>query len=223
MVVQYVVTNPVSFLFRVKSADDLMRTCAEATMRALAARTALDSLLTTARADIEEAAAHGINERLREYGSGMAAIGMRLQDVHPPLEVVDAFRAVSSAFEEKDKLINEAKAYAVQTVKQAEGAGKAQQLGAEATADKRINTATGDAARFELAASAYGEAPLVTRIRLVLETMEVVLAPMRKVIRGAEWKGRHDLLFFNPEGLLPKTQTGGAQSPAPAEGGGEAP
>ena len=89
-------------------------------------------------------------------------------------------------------------------MKGAEGDAKAQVLAAEAAAKKRVDHATGDAARFEQTAAAYEEAPEVTRTRLILETMEIVLAPINKVIRGSEWRGRHDLLFFNADGMTPK-------------------
>jgi HflK protein len=214
LVVQDIATDPVALLFRVKDAEEMARVCAEATMRTLAAQRTLDALLVEARADVEQAAAEGINERLKQYGTGLAVVSVRLQDVHPPLEVVDAFRAVSSAFEEKEKLINEAKAVAAKTLQLAHGNGKAMELAADATAEKRINEATGDAARFEQQAAAYAEAPEVTRIRLILETMVTVLAPIQKVIRGSEWKGKHDLLFFNTEGITPKTPA----PPQPAEG-----
>lgn len=217
MVVQYIITDAINLLLRVKDADELVRVCAEASMRSIAAHSTLDAVLTECRAEIEDAIAKAINERLRQYESGVTAISVRLQDVHPPLEVVDAFRAVSSAFEEKEKLINEAKADAEKMRRLAEGQAKAMELDAQATAEKRINQATGDAARFEQTAAAYTEAPVVTRIRLVLETMETVLAPIQKVIRGAEWQGKHDLLFFNTEGLLPKTPPAAPQQ-APREG-----
>jgi Cu+-exporting ATPase len=227
MVVQYAVTDPVNFLFRVKDvadparrgAEEMIRICAEATMCDMAARSALYTLLTDARSEVEEAAAKGINERLRQYEAGLTATSVRLQDVHPPLEVVDAFRAVSSAFEEKEKLINEAKADALRAVQLAQGNGKAQQLAAQATSEKRVNQATGDAARFELTAAAYEEAPVVTRIRLMLETMETVLPPIQKVIRGANWKGRHDLIFFNPEGVAPKAPPAQPETAPPTQQG----
>jgi hypothetical protein len=82
-----------------------------------------------------------------------------------------------------------------------------------------VNQATGDAARFELTAAAYEEAPVVTRIRLMLETMETVLPPIQKVIRGANWKGRHDLIFFNPEGVAPKAPPAQPETAPPTQQG----
>ncbi len=218
MVIQYAAVDPVPFLFRLKDAQEMVRVCAEATIRALAARASLDSLLTTSRSDIEAGVAFGLNERLRRYGTGLAVISVCLQDVHPPLEVVDAFRGVSSAFEEKEKLINEARADAARRLWLARGEARAQELAAQATAAKRVSAAAGDAARFELAAAAYAEAPDVTRIRLILEAMETVLAPIRKVIRGAEWRGRHDLLFYDSDSLPLRPPS----APAPPQQGGGA-
>ena len=50
---------------------------------------------------------------------------MKLEDVHPSLEVVDAFREVSGAFEEKNRLINEAEGYRNEQVALARGNAKA--------------------------------------------------------------------------------------------------
>ncbi len=51
----------------------------------------------------------------------MRVLRVRLEDVHPSLEVVDAFREVSGAFEEKNRLINEAEGYRNEQVALARG------------------------------------------------------------------------------------------------------
>ena len=213
-VVHYFIEQPDDYLFNLADPESTLRGVAESGLRRAIGLAELDVALTSGRRALEETARAEMQKRLDRYRAGIRVLSVRLQDVHPPLEVVDAFRAVSSAFEEKEKLINEAKAVAAKTLQLAHGNGKAMELAADATAEKRINEATGDAARFEQQAAAYAEAPEVTRIRLILETMETVLAPIQKVIRGSEWKGKHDLLFFNTEGITPKTPA----PPQPAEG-----
>ena len=46
---------------------------------------------------------------------------VKLEDVHPSIEVVDAFREVSDAFEEKSRLINEAEGYSNEQIALARG------------------------------------------------------------------------------------------------------
>ena len=75
---------------------------------------------------------------------------VKLQDVHPSLEVVDAFREVSGAYEEKNRLINEAEGYRNEQVALARGNAKAQLQNATSFKLGRVNRAQGDADRFNL-------------------------------------------------------------------------
>ena len=58
---------------------------------------------------------------LTDAGLGVDIVGVRLQDMHPPLEVVPAFRDVASAQEDKETAINVAWRYRDETVNLARG------------------------------------------------------------------------------------------------------
>ena len=49
---------------------------------------------------------------MRRYDLGIEPLGVHLQDVHPPIDVVPTFRKVIDALEEKDAIVNQAQAYA---------------------------------------------------------------------------------------------------------------
>ncbi len=66
-----------------------------------------------------------LQARLDRYGAGVEVLHVQLLDVHPSLEVVDAFREVSGAYEEKNRLINEAEGYRNEQVALARGNAKA--------------------------------------------------------------------------------------------------
>ena len=82
----------------------------------------------------------------------------------------------------RERLINEAQAYAAKVVPEARGQGARTRTGAEGYKQAAISKAEGDADRFTLLQEQYAGAPEVTRKRLWLETVQKVLSENRKVI-----------------------------------------
>src|SRR4029079_16022704 len=132
-----------------------MRTIAESVLQTLTAKTPLDAILTTGRNAMEDEAMANMQRRADRYGTGIKVLQVKLQDVHPSLEVVDAFRAVSGAYEEKNRLIDEAEGYRNEQVALARGNAKAQLANAASFKVGRVNRASGDAERFNLRESSY--------------------------------------------------------------------
>ncbi len=200
-VVQYDIGSPDEFLFATSDPNQIVRVAAETTLRLLIGSASLDALLTTGRVEIERKAKAMIQGRLDEYHSGLRIIAVQLQDVHPSVEVVDTFRNVAGAFEEKNRLINEAEAYRNEQVELARGQALARYAEAAGYAVERANRATGDAERFNQAVDAYRRAPGVTETRLYLETIEQVLAGKKKLIIDASKFGRRQMFFIDPQGI----------------------
>ena len=98
-----------------------------------------------------------------------------MQRVDPPGEVIDAFRDVQRAEADKERLRNEAEAYRNDILPRARG--EAAELVARAEGYKRqvVAKAQGETSRFRAIFKEYKKAPLVTRQRLYLETMEEVI------------------------------------------------
>ncbi len=126
-------------------------------------------------------------------------------DVHPSLEVVDAFRDVSGAFEEKNRLINEAEGYRNEQVALARGNAQASLLNAEGYSLGRKNRAEGDSSRFIQAEGAFRASPGTTETRLYLEAMEQILPGKRKLIVDARSGRRHLLLLDDGVELSPQS------------------
>jgi HflK protein len=200
-VVQYSVGSADKFLFSTTDPDSLIRVAAESALRLLIGQNTLDAALTTGRAEIERGAKSLLQARLDEYDSGLRVVAVQLQDAHPSVEVVDAFRNVSSAFEEKSKLINEAESYRNEELALARGQALARLAEAAGYTANRANRAEGDAERFKQALEAFRRSPNVTETRLYLETIEQVLAGKKKMIVDAPKFGRRQMLFIDPQGL----------------------
>lgn len=201
--VHYDVPHADAFLFRQLDGDATVRAAAESVIHGVASATPLDALLTTGREAIEAQAQAELQRRLDRYETGVRVIRVKLEDVHPSSEVVDAFRDVSAAVEEKNRAINEAQGYRNEQIALARGTARALAEGARAYALGRINRSLGDAGRFASREQAYRTAPGVTATRLYLETMEQVLPGKKKLIVDSGKARRHLLLLEDGVEIAP--------------------
>lgn len=188
IIVQYKIKDPADYLLRVDSdANPLIRSAVKSALISLGGRAAVDDLLTTGRPDLQRAMLSNAQKVLDGYASGLQLISVNLQEVVPPTQVADAFRNVSSAREEKQATINDAQGYANSVIPKARGDAERLAREAQGYVAQVTNRATGDAQRFsdvfkEYRQSAANRATDVTRYRYYVETMEQVLAKVRKYI-----------------------------------------
>jgi membrane protease subunit HflK len=113
---------------------------------------------------------------LDNYQSGLSVVAVQMQNVHPPDEVIEAFKDVASAREDKSRYINEAEAYQRDILPKARGEASRITNAAQAYKEAKVRGAEGDAARFLSVLTEYNKAKDITRERLYLETMESVLS-----------------------------------------------
>jgi Cu+-exporting ATPase len=197
--VHYDVVRPADFVFNQADAAATVRSAAESALQSVVTNAALDDVLTTSRIVIEGRVKQEVQARLDRYDCGVRVLGVRLEDVHPSLEVVDAFREVAGAFEEKSRMINEAEGYRNEQVALARGNGKAELQKAAGYTLDRVGRAEGDADRFNQRESAFRLAPGPTTTRLYWETIEQVLPGKKKLIVDASKARRH--LYLIEDGV----------------------
>lgn len=201
--VHYRLSHPDDFLFRLLDGESTVRAAAESELQAVVTATPLDEILTAGRRALEQRVRRRLQQRLDRYGAGAEVLEVRLLDVHPSLEVVDAFRDVAGAFEEKNRLINEAEGYGREQVALARGNAAASLVAAQGYSLGKRNRAEGDAERFRQAELAFRTAPGPTETRLYLETIEEVLANRPKMILDAAHGRRHLTLLDDGIGFMP--------------------
>ncbi len=110
---------------------------------------------------------------------------VKLQDVYPPDPVIDAFRDVASAREDRERLKNEAEAYHNDVVPRPEGEReKRLRGGRRPTARPRSRPPRGTWPVSMALLTEYLRAKEVTRQRLYLEAMEDVLSQTKIVLTG---------------------------------------
>jgi Cu+-exporting ATPase len=233
LVVQYCVADPLAAVFRIaprqsdgaRQWDVLVRAVAEASLRSEMSGQSAEAILASNRTAMEEAIRMRMSSTLAEYGTGFRVQAVCLADVHPPLEVVSAFRDVTSAREEKEAKINEAEAYQYQTEAWARGEAKKDVLTAQALKEDRTQRARGGADRFVAIAEAHSDQPALDRLRLYLQMIERTLAGRRKVILDRAAEGSRRQVFLGRTGLLgvlPPGAVGGRAALAPGETGSQA-
>ncbi len=217
------IADPEQYLFNLADPEDTMRAVSESAMRDIVARSELSPILNRDRGVIASDVQAQVQETLDSYNAGIQVIRVNLQRAQPPSEVIDAFREVQAAQQQRDTLEKEADAYANRVTAGARGAAAQFLEEAEAYRAQAVNSAQGEAARFISVYNEYINAPEVTRRRLYLETMERVFSDMNKVILdgvsgGESGQGVVPFLPLNELGRM-ATPQGTAQGAAGTTGG----
>ncbi len=176
------ISDPSKLLFNIRDPQLTVQAVSESVMREIIAASNLAPILNRDRGAIADSAREQIQATLDEYESGISIVRINLDTADPPAEVIDAFRAVQAAEQERDRLERQADAYANRVVAEARGAAAQVREEAEGYRAQVVNQALGQAARFTSVQQEYALAPEVTRRRLYIETMESVLGSVDKMI-----------------------------------------
>jgi membrane protease subunit HflK len=181
-VVYWRIKNAEEYLFNIQNPDNTVKEVAESAMREIVGQSNIQPILTEARAKTETAVLDLIQRTLDGYKAGIQIDQVTLQKVDPPSDVIDAFRDVQAARADKERLQNEAFAYANKAVPEARGEAERILQAAEGYKQGTVAEAQGQTSRFLQVYDEYKKAPDVTRKRMFLETMERVFGDTDKVI-----------------------------------------
>jgi len=182
ILVLYQVKDAPTFLFRSQNPEHFLRVNTEIALRSIVGGFNIDHIMTVGRAQVEVYTSAFLQRLMDDHETGLHIVGIELQTVEAPDEVREAFYEVVRAKADEERLKREAEGYALDVVPRARG--DAMRIIQEATAHKeeRILIAEGEASRFNAILEEYMLAPDVTRRRLHLETVEIVLAGADKFI-----------------------------------------
>ena len=176
------INDPSEYLFNLRDPQQTIRAVSESAMREIIAQSELAPILNRDRGVIAVRLQELIQSTLDSYESGINIVRVNFDRADPPEQVIDAFREVQAAEQERDRLEKQADAYANRVLAQARGEAAQALEKAEAYRAQVVNGATGEASRFGAILNEYRKAPEVTRKRMYLETMEEVLGRVDKVI-----------------------------------------
>jgi membrane protease subunit HflK len=189
-IVQYKISDPYKYLFRMRDVEETFRLMTEASMRTVVGDHSVTELLTVGREAIASKAKELLSNLCKLYDNGISVQQLILQNVDPPEPVRPSFNGVNQAIQERERSINEAWAEYNQEIPRARGLAAQKIQAAEGYAIDRVNRAKGDAQRFNALEEEYRKAPEVTRTRIYLETLATVLPTAgKKLIFDEKAKG----------------------------------
>jgi membrane protease subunit HflK len=199
-IVQYRISDPYKFLFKVRETPLTFRAMTEAVVREIVGDRTVNEVLTIGRQEISVAVQAKLQELCNQYETGINVDQVVLQDVNPPDRVKPSFNEVNEAQQEREKLINQAQAEFNKVIPRARGEAEQMIQEAEGYALQRVNRSKGEVARFNVLFNQYRLAKEVTRQRIYLETMNTILPKVgKKLIVDESVKGLIPLLDLKKE------------------------
>jgi membrane protease subunit HflK len=189
LVLQYVIRDPTEFLFQIKDTSAFVEAVAETVLTETIAGMPIDDVLTRGRVAVQERVKAQTQKILDRRGSGISIVSASIMAMTLDRSVAQAFQDVANAMSDREKMINEARAYQNNLIPKARGDARTLLSEAEAYKQQRIAEAVGGASRFLALQKEYEKGRDVTRTRLYLEAMEKVLPKVKLYVIDSD-KGR---------------------------------
>ena len=179
-IVQYKVSDPVLFLYKVRDVAQIVRDASETVTRRIVGNMDFDYVLSN-REILAANARKELQGQLDRLESGVNVLTLQLLDINPPEQVKPAFNEVNIADQDMKRLVNEAEETYNRVIPKARGSAKQIVEEARGYAVERINRANGETNRFKAIVKEYEGAEEVTRQRLYLEAMQEILPQVDQV------------------------------------------
>jgi len=190
LAVQYNIRNTVNYVFMNVDPDTALRETIESALRDVVGKNTMDFVLTDGRSQLVQRVRDIAQAALDSYKTGIQITSVNLQDAQPPEQVQAAFADVVKAREDRQRVINEAQAYANDIIPKARGQAARLSEEAQAYRDQVIARSEGDISRFNSILAQYQKTPEVTRQRMYLDTVEQVLGSSSKIMVSAKNSGQ---------------------------------
>ncbi len=193
--VEYKITDPVAYLFASTQPEEILRNLIQSQVRNVVGSATVDSVLTDGKENIQMQVKDLVTQILREYDIGLTLVDVRIQDAEPPTdEVVEAFKAVETAKQQAEAVVNDAKAYQNAQIPNAEAEADKLLQNALYLKQKRINEATEAVAMFEAMYEEYTQNPDITKARMYYEAIAQILPGVKLYINTGSSDGIDMLL-----------------------------
>ena len=219
LVVQFRRTDPQGFLFEMRNPEATLTDATASAIREVVGRNVLDFVLTEGRTEVSRDAQDLLQATLDSYGAGITVYEVNLQDASFPADVQGSVQDSIKAREDRERRILEAQSYSNEILPRARGEAARRRENSEAYRAQVVADAEGESDRFTQVLAAYQKAPAVTRERLYIETLEVILANSTKVLVDTD--GGNNVLYLPLDQLtqrratLPNSETSQGVTSAP--------
>ena len=210
--VEYKISDPVAYLYSSTDPEDILRNLIQSQVRNVVGSSSVDAVLTDGKESIQMQVKELVTQILSEYNIGLTLVDVKIQDSEPPtVDVIEAFKAVETAKQQAETVVNDAKAY--QNAKLPEAQAQADKLiqNAEYLKQNRINEALQQVAMFQAMYEEYAQNPDITKSRMYYEAISQILPGVKLYINTAS--GGEDVQMLLPLESMVNVQSN------PTEGG----
>ena len=206
--VEYRISDPVQYLYSSNDPEMILKNLIQSQVRNVVGSSSVDAVLTDGKENIQMQVKALVAEILEEYDIGLTLVDVRIQDAEPPTqEVVEAFKAVETAKQQAEAVVNDAKAYQNAQLPKAEAQADQAIQNAEYLKQKRINEAVEQVAMFTAMYEEYQRNPEITKSRMYYEAIQEILPGVKLYINTAG--SDSDVQMLLPlESLVDNTQGG---------------
>ncbi len=185
--VEYKISDPVKYLYSSNDPELILRNLIQSQVRNVVGSSTVDAVLTDGKENIQMQVRDLVTQILAEYDIGLSLVDVKIQDAEPPTqEVIEAFKAVETAKQQAETVINDAKAYQNAQLPQAQAQADKLVQNAEYLKQRRINEATEQVAMFEAMYAEYINNPDITRSRMYYEAISQILPEVKLYINTGD-------------------------------------
>ena len=181
--VEYKITDPVAYLYSSNKPELILRNLIQSQVRNVVGSATVDSVLTDGKENIQMQVRELVTQILEEYDIGLTLVDVKIQDSEPPtVDVVEAFKAVETAKQQAETVVNDAKAYQNARLPEAEAEADKLIQNAQYLKQKRINEAIEQVAMFTAMYQEYAQNPDITKSRMYYEAISEILPGVKLYI-----------------------------------------
>ena len=174
--VEYKISDPVQYLYSSNDPELILRNLIQSLVRNVVGSSTVDAVLTDGKENIQMQVKELVASILEEYDIGLTLVDVKIQDSEPPTqEVIEAFKAVETAKQQAETVVNDAKAYQNAQLPDAQAQADKLLQNAEYLKQKRINEAIEQVAMFEAMYEEYALNPAITKTRMYYEAIQEIL------------------------------------------------
>ena len=194
--VEYKISNPERYLFASEDPEVILRNLIQSQIRNVVGSSSVDSVLTDGKESIQMQVKELVTQILADYDIGLTLVDVKIQDSEPPTtEVIEAFKAVETAKQKAETVVNDAKAYQNAKLPEAQAQADKTIQNAEYLKQKRINEAHEQVAMFNAMYEEYARNPAITKSRMYYEAIQEILPGVKLYINTAGEGSNVDMLL----------------------------
>ena len=194
--VEYKISDPVAYLYSSNDPEQVLRNLIQSQVRNVVGSSTVDAVLTDGKESIQMQVKELVTEILAEYDIGLTLVDVKIQDAEPPTtDVIEAFKAVETAKQQAETVVNDAKAYQNAQLPQAQAQADQLIQNAEYLKQKRSNEASEQGAMFNAMDEEYALNPDITKTRMYYEAITQILPDVKLYINTSSGEGTVDMVL----------------------------